>query len=572
MNGTGKGIRVLDVLPTEALVRLANPGPLTRQFGPHARISGRLSLFIRPDYIESRNLPNMMLAGCSSHVVNAGPLFAEKDSFVRQLRFKPLFFMVAWIILCFCPGFPAYAQSTSANSGTIRGSVLDPSGAAIANATVEIQNPVSHYDQKTQADSQGKFELDNVPFNNYHATATAMGFQTGTQDVDVRSSIPVALSVSLTIGTATTAVTVVAAQDLIENDPTTHTDIDRELFDKLPLESQSSSLSSLVTLASPGVSADSNGLFHGLGDHASNSFSIDGQPITDQQSKVFSNQIPVEAVQSMEVIEGAPPAEYGDKTSLVIVVTTRSGLGVTQPHGSITTSFGSFGTYNSGFDLAYGGKKWGNFISLSGMDTQRFLDGPELTVLHDHGNQENLFDRLDFRFSSKDTLNLNLGFTRSWFQTPNSFDSQNATAWSGLVVDNNGLGPNGQVVGSTDQVSKIRTFNIAPTWTRLINASTLITFGGFARQDQYNYYPSANPFADLIPDLQTNTIGQNRRLTNLGLRANLSYVKGVHNIKIGATYEDTILTEKDSFGIVDPTFNPVCLNPDGSACVLPAQV
>ena len=65
----------------------------------------------------------------------------------------------------------------------------------------------------------------------------------------------------------------------------------------------------------------------------------------------------------MEVIEGAPPAEYGDKTSLVIVVTTRSGLGVTQPHGEITTSFGSFGTVNGGVNLAYGGKNWGNFIS-----------------------------------------------------------------------------------------------------------------------------------------------------------------------------------------------------------------
>ena len=118
--------------------------------------------------------------------------------------------------------------------------------------------------------------------------------------------------------------------------------------------------------------------------------------------------------------------------------------------------------------------------------------------------------------SRSDTINLNLGFTRSWFQTPNSFDSQNATAWSGLVVDNGGLGPNGRPVGPTDQRSKIRTFNIAPTWTHLVNANTVFTFGGFARQDQYNYYPSANPFADLIPDLQTKTIGQNRRLTNLG--------------------------------------------------------
>ncbi len=266
----------------------------------------------------------------------------------------------------------------------------------------------------------------------------------------------------------------------------------------------------------------------------------------------------------MEVIEGAPPAEYGDKTSVVIVVTTRSGLGVTQPHGSVSTSFGSFGTYGGGFDLAYGGKKWGNFIAGSGMNTNRFLDGPEFTVMHDHGNQENIFDRLDVKPSQNDTFNLNFQFTRSWFQTPNSFDAQNATAWSGLVADNNGLGPNGQVVGPTDQVSRIRTFNLAPTWTRLISASTLLTFGGFVRQDQYNYYPSSDPFADLIPGLQTNTIGQNRKLTNLGLRANLSYVKGIHNIKAGVTYEDTILTEADSFGIVDPTFNPVCLNADGS--------
>jgi hypothetical protein len=46
---------------------------------------------------------------------------------------------------------------------------------------------------------------------------------------------------------------------------------------------------SLVTTNSPGIAADSNGLFHGIGDHARNSFSVDGQPITDQQSKVFSD-------------------------------------------------------------------------------------------------------------------------------------------------------------------------------------------------------------------------------------------------------------------------------------------
>ncbi len=473
--------------------------------------------------------------------------------------------LVIFLLALLCLRSELSAQSLS-SSGTIRGSVLDPSGAAINGATVQIHNPVSGYNPSTQTDANGNFQFTNIPYNNYQLTATASGFQPGVEDVDVRSSVPLQLKINLKIGSATTTVNVEAGGDLVETEPTTHTDIDRALFDKLSLESQSSSLSSLVTLASPGVAADSNGLFHGLGDHAQNSFSVDGQPINDQQSKVFSNQLPVDAVQSMEVIEGAPPAEYGDKTSLVIVVNTRSGLGVTQPHGDVTASYGTFGSSSAGFDLSYGGNKWGNFISANGLNTGRFLDPPEFQVFHDHGNEGNIFDRVDFKSSDKDTINVNLQFTRSWFQTPNSYDGQNATAWSGLVVDNAGLGPNGGLpVGSTDQRSKIRTFNIAPTWTRLINPYTVWTFGGFARQDQFNYYPSNNPYADLQPGLQSTTIGQNRRLTNLGLRTDLSYVKGIHNLKAGVTYQDTILTEKDAFGIVDPTFNAVCLNPDGSS-------
>ena len=468
---------------------------------------------------------------------------------------------VACLALCLAGSLAIYAQS----AGIVRGTVQDPSGAVIAGASVEIQNPVSHYDRTAKSDSKGNFEFDNVPYNNYHLTASAAGFQNGAKDLDVRTPIPLEITVGLTLGAANTSVTVEEGQDLLETEPTTHTDIDRGLFDKMPLESQSSSLSSLVTMATPGVAADSNGLFHGLGDHASNSFSLDGQPITDQQSKVFSNQIPLDAVQSMEVIEGAPPAEYGDKTSLVIVVSTRSGLGAKQPHGDITTSYGTFGTTNTGFNLGYGQDQWGNFISANGLDTGRFLDGPEFQVYHDHGNEENIFDRFDYKPRESDTITANLGFTRSWFQTPNSYDAQTADAWSGLVVNNGGLGPNGLTVGPTDQRSQIRTFNIAPTWTRLLNPNTVFTFGGFARQDQFNYYPSNNPFADLQPDLQLQTIGQNRTLTNLGLRTDVSYIKGINNIKAGINYMDTILTEKGSLGIVDPTLNAVCLNSDGSA-------
>jgi Carboxypeptidase regulatory-like domain len=460
-------------------------------------------------------------------------------------------------------GLGAQAQS-GGSSTSVTGTVVDPSGAVVSKATVEIRNPVSGFERSTGTDASGKFTIPNVPFNPYHLTVTGQGFNSYSRDIDVRSVVPVNVSISLTVKGSSESVTVEAAGDLLENDPTFHTDVDRGLFDKIPLESPSSSVSSLVTLASPGIAADSNGLFHGMGDHAENSFSVDGQPITDQQSKVFSNQIPLDSIQSMEVISGAPPAEFGEKASVVINVTTRSGQGLTTPHGEVTASYGSFGTSNAGFNLGYGGQKWGNFISANGLNSGRFLDPPEFTVMHAKGNEENIFDRLDFQLSKADSVHVNLGFTRSWFQTPNSFDAQNATAWSGLVVDNGGLDPNGNVVGPADQRSQIKTFNIAPSWTHLLNSNTVFTLGAFVRRDQFNYYPSGNPFADLAPDLQQETLIQDRTLTNAGLRSDISYVKGIHNLKAGVTYQQTFLDENNRFGIVDPTLNFVCFNADGS--------
>src|SRR5262249_23007010 len=158
-------------------------------------------------------------------------------------------------------------------------------------------------------------------------------------------------------------------------------------------------------------------------------------------SKVFSNQIPAESIQSLEVIDGAPPAEYGDKTSLVIKVTTRSGQGMKKPTGSIYSSFGTFGSADAGFDLGYGGDSWGNFITASGLKTSRFLDPPEFLVFHDKGNEQNIFDRVDYQFTQKDSVHLNLNYSRSWFQTPNAYDNLNV------------LDQFGNNVGDTDQKS-----------------------------------------------------------------------------------------------------------------------
>ena len=450
-----------------------------------------------------------------------------------------------------------FAQSAG-SAGTLSGVITDPSGAVVRGAVVTLVNPVSGLNRNSTTDSSGRYLFTNIPLNPYHLTVSGSGFSALSQDVLIGSTVPVLLDESLKLGTSADVVDVDAG-DLLESSSVFHTDLDRALFEKLPLETPSSTLSSLVTLSSPGVAADSNGLFHGLGDHASNSFSLDGQPITDQQSKVFSNQIPSNSIQSIEVISGAPPAEYGDKTALIINVTTRSGQGVLKPTGSITASYGTFGTSTGSFDIAYGGPKGGNFFEIDGLNTGRFLDPAEFSVFHAKGNEQNVFDRVDRQFSDKNSAHLNLTYSRSWFQTPNTYDNlqvQNVTSGG------SGANPVFTNVGNTDQKNKIETFNISPTFTRVVGANSVFNFAPYVRHDQYNYYPSSNLLADLGP-VGTESIAQQRQLTNAGVHTDFSYITGRNTIKVGAVYSQSFLREHDQLGLVDSTFNSPCTDANG---------
>ncbi|MGB6133132.1 MAG: TonB-dependent receptor [Acidobacteriaceae bacterium] len=459
----------------------------------------------------------------------------------RSLRRTAVFFASAFLMVFLAA--PGARAQTGTSSGTVTGTVTDPTGAVVPGAAVTIDNPVSQYQRTTKSDSGGHFQFANVPLGTYHLTVTMAGFSAYGHAVSVQATAPVTVAVSLSVGPATTTVQV-TSQELINNAANMDTTIDRRAFAEIPLESQSSGLSSLVTLSSPGITADSNGMFHGLGDHAENSFSVDGQPITDQQSKTFSNQMPDQAVQSMQVIEGAPPAQYGDKTSLVIQVTTRSGQGDTRPTGSAYTSYGSFGTVEGGADLGYGSQKWGNFLTATALNGGRFLDSPEFHILHDYGNEENFFDRLDDTINAANSLHLNLNYSRSWFQTPNTYDNLNL----------GGVNLAGEPVsGETDQRSKIGTIDLAPSYTRVLSQNAVWNVVTYLRKDNYHYYPSGDPLADLGP-VQQQSVGQDRSLTNVGVHTDISWTHSIHTVKAGAEYYSTFLDESDRLGIVSPTY------------------
>src|ERR1019366_819685 len=95
-----------------------------------------------------------------------------------------------------------WTQSTG-NSGSISGSVVDPTGAVVAKATVEIRNPVSGFDRSTTTDGAGKLLFTNVPFNNCRLAGTAEGFSAYVQDVEPRSAVPVNVAIKLQVASST---------------------------------------------------------------------------------------------------------------------------------------------------------------------------------------------------------------------------------------------------------------------------------------------------------------------------------------------------------------------------------
>ena len=132
---------------------------------------------------------------------------------------------------------------------------------------------------------------------------------------------------------------------------------------------------------------------------------------------------------------------------------------------------------------------------------------------------------------------MNLFAARNWFQVPNTYDQPDQ-----------------------DQRQRVLTWNVAPGYQHTFSAHTLLSVTAFARQDQVDYYPSRDIFADLPA-----TIGEARRLLNYGTKTDVSYSAGRHNLKIGTQLMQTRLQERFTLGITDPAFNPVCLDAAGDA-------
>ena len=174
-------------------------------------------------------------------------------------------------------------------------------------------------------------------------------------------------------------------------------------------------------LQMPGVDQDSvaDGGIHVRNEHLNVQYRIDGVIIPDGVS-FFGQDLSTRFVDSMQLITGALPAQYGLRTAGIVDIQSKSGL--FQPGGSVTMYGGSFGTVNP--SLEYGGSVDGYNYYFSGdyLDTDHGVNGVtgKYNQIHDHSEQTHDFAFLEKIIDPNNKVSVMLGEFNSQFQIPNN--------------------------------------------------------------------------------------------------------------------------------------------------------
>jgi hypothetical protein len=423
---------------------------------------------------------------------------------------------------------PAAARG-QANAGSIRGVLRGPDAKPMPSVPIHLRNDITGFHADATTGVDGSFQFYAVPFNPYEIHVELDGYRPIHQSVDVRTTVPREVTLTMELSGVKEVVEVAseptAAQ--LETDTTTsHIDIDKSYIARAPAVVASRAIEEIVT-STPGFAKDENGRFHFQGAHSQSEYVIDGQTISDQTGVTFSNSIDPGIAQSLEVVYGNVPAEYGEKIGAVINMVTKSGLNGGAPHGNVGGGYARFDTYEGSASVGGGAQRFGYFASFSGSGSNYFTDPVNFGNLHNTGDTQRGFVRLDG-------------------QTPDSSNSFRVSALLGRT-DRNVANTFTEEAAGSDRNVKTHDQNYSASWQSILDASTVVDVTAFGRIAKFTLYPSAAD-GPVLSD-------SDRSLDNYGIAPVITRTIGSHELKAGAVYKRYPVDEFFRFGITDPAFN-----------------
>jgi len=410
--------------------------------------------------------------------------------------------------------------------GELRIEVRDPQGAGVPSQA-ELVSDANQFRRVFQVGADGRYVMQDLPFGVYRLSFRTEGFAPWSGLVEVRSEVPVRVSVSLGLAPVATQVHVSDSATLLDPSQTGAVyPVGRESLGEVVATQPGRSLSDLVDDL-PGWLYEANGVLHPRGSEYDVQYVIDGLPITENRSPSFAPALDTDVVDSMRGLTADYPAEYGRKLGGVIEVTTEknvpSGL-----HGQFDVSGASFGTTNGSAGVSYSQGKDRFTISGDGFHTERYLDPPILANYSNRATAGGFSASYERDFSDRDRLRLTISHNIVRFLVPNELVQQEA----GQRQD----------IANTETTGQVY-------FQHIISPELLLSFSGSVRDAAATL--SSNPFATPV------IVAQERGYREGYARGDLAGYHGRHDWKLGA---DAILNpvhEKLQYRITDPAqFDP----------------
>ncbi|MEO6873932.1 MAG: TonB-dependent receptor [Opitutaceae bacterium] len=282
---------------------------------------------------------------------------------------------------------------------------------------------------------------------------------------------------------------------------------------------------SQVLLRAPGIASDSsaNGDLHVRGEHANLQYRINDVLLPEGISG-FGIELDPRFVNSLQLITGSLPAQYGFRTAGVVDIQTKSGA--FDPGGGFSLYGGSFGTVRPGFEVGGSAGSLSYFVDGSFEHNELGIENPtsSSTAIHDATNQSRLFSYFSNVLSDKSRLNVMVSASDSTFQVPNTPDlaagtSPNGTPWAPGTFDSAKL----------DENQHEENYYGVVTYQKSIGSFDG-QFSVFGRQSQVHFMP------DPVGDLYFNGVASDvaRKLSSVGLQGDASYaLNDQHTLRTG---------------------------------------
>jgi hypothetical protein len=424
--------------------------------------------------------------------------------------------------------FALYASCALAqvNSGELRLRVLDPSGAGL-KTIVSLTNAGSGYSNTFTTDAAGASHVQRLAYGIYMVSVEPQGFAPVSQSVEVRSAIPVDVTVQLRVAPVTANVTVNDAATLIDPDrPNSVMQIGSKQVEQRLASLPGRSVQDLVN-TQPGWLYEGNAVLHPRGSEYQTQFVIDGIPLTDNRSPGFGPEIEADSADSLNIYTAGIPAEYGRKMGGVVELNTKretdQGL-----HGQVVLSGGSYDTA-SGYaqaQYAWGKNAFGG--SADGSRSSHYLNPVVPENYTNSGTTGDFSTQYERDFTDNDRLILSVRHELARYEIPNELIQQDA--------------------GQLQNADNFETMGTAQ-YQHVFSADMVGNLSGMVRNNATNFY--SNPESTPI------IVSQHNYFNEGYFKGSISIHHRNQEWKAGVESDNTFLNEDYSNDITDPDdFDP----------------